>query len=162
MSKTTALVTLLAIALVSVGGCASAPTRMMTVEITGNQGLWRLDGVASATVRMDGWQVGVSETEISDVFALPYLKRFVLAIVNTSSTQRLYLEPREIFIVGLNHQAMWLGPPEPTVLEPGQRITLTYDKGSSPLDLLYPFTIHVTAFGAPNAIESRKVIIKLH
>jgi len=162
MSKTTAIVTILAPALALAGGCAAPPSRTMGIEIAAPRGLWRLDGVQTATLEMDGWQVGVSETAISDLEAIPYLKRFVLAVVNTSATQKLYIEPREIFIIGLDRRALWLGPPEPMVLEPGRRITLTYDKGSRPLALLYPFTMEVTVFRGPNAAESRKAVIRLH
>lgn len=158
MSKNIALVTVLAAALVSGGGCTPPPPRTMGVEITSDQGLWRLDGVQAARLEMDGWQVCVTETEISDLDVVPYLTRFVLAIVNTSPTQKLYVQPREIFIVDLDRRALWLGPSEPMVIEPGRRITLTYDKGSRPLALLYPFTIEVTVFRGPNAAEPRKAV----
>ena len=145
------------------GGCASAfPRRAMAVEIRTAQGRWRLSGVQEATLDMDGWRVSVTDTAISDLDTVPYLERFVLAIVNTSETRPLYLRPQEIFLTGIARRALWLGPPEPMTIAPGRRITLTYDKGHAAPQLLYPFVIDITVFAAPNAAKPRSAKIRLY
>ena len=145
------------------GGCASAfPRRAMAVEMRTEQGLWRLSGVQETTLDMGDWQVSVTETAISDLDTVPYLERFVLAIVNTSETRPLYLRPQEIFLTGIDRRALWLGPPEPMTIAPGRRITLTYDKGHAAPQLLYPFVIDITVFAAPNAAKPRSAKIRLY
>lgn len=150
-------------ALGSLGGCGpTAPRRAMAVEIKAKDGLWRLQGVAAATLDLADWQVSVTDTAISDWQKIPYLERFTLAIVNTSRDRKLYLEPREIFLTGVDRRALWLGPSKPVTLEPGKRISLIYDKGIRGPALLYPFAITITVFRGPEASESRKAVLLLY
>ena len=145
------------------GGCASAfPRRAMAIEVRTEEGMWRLDGVESASLDAGDWAVSVSETAISDLGATPYLERFVLAVTNTSDTRPLYLRPQEIFLTGMDRRALWLGPPEPMTIAPGRRITLTYDKGHAAPQLLYPFIIDVTVFAAPDGVKPQSVKIRLY
>jgi len=149
--------------LAGLSGCAAdAPHRAMTIEFQSKEGLWRLEGVEAATLDMPGWRVRVTDTEISDLQAIPHLGRFTLAIVNTSADRSLHLEPREIFVAGADRRALWLGPPEPMVVKPGKRVSLIYDKGVDAVPLLYPFTITVTVFGGPDAAEPRKAVLRLY
>lgn len=149
-------------ALAAAGGCGGADSRRsMDVEVESKQGRWRLEGVQAATLDMGDWKTSVTDTAIVDVKGIPYLQRFTLAIINTSPTRKLYLEPREIFIRGIEPRALWLGPPMPMVLAPGKRMSLIYDKGAGAPALLHPFEITVTVFRGPQGAEPRKAVLHL-
>ena len=130
----------------------------MDIEFEGKQGLWRLEGVQAATLDMDHWKASVTDTVISEVKGIPHLRQFTLTIINTSGTRKLYIEPREIFIRGIESRMVWLGPAEPVVLAPGARTSLDYDEEAT---LLYPFAITVTVFRGPEAAEPHMVVLHL-
>lgn len=162
MRMNTAAAALLA-ALGTLGGCMSgAPRRTMAIDIETKQGRWRLEGLQAATLDMGHWQVRVTDTAISDLQKIPYLLRFTLAIINTSPDRKLYIEPREIFLTGIDRRALWLGPPGPMVLEPGKRMSLIYDKGTSAPALLHPFAINITVFRGPQAAKPHKAVVLLY
>ena len=150
-------------ALFALGGClAGAPRRAMAVELETEAGRWRLEGLQAANLDLGDWQVRVSDTSISDLQKVPYLLRFTLAIVNTSKDHTLYIEPREIYLTGADRRAVWLGPPEPVVLAPAQRLTLTFDEGLRAPVLLHPFAINITVFRSPGAARPQKAVILLY
>lgn len=158
MRKT--MLMLIGLTLVTVG-CAPNPRRAkMTLE--DKRGTWELIGVDRAELKMDGWSVFISETEVADANVPHYLEKFKLTIVNTDATRPLHLKPGEIWLTDLNNTALLLGPDKSILLEEDQSWSLLFAPGARAPLLPYPFTLTVTAFRGAKFSQPQTVVFKLY
>jgi hypothetical protein len=93
--------------------------------------------------------------------ALPHLYTLVADVVNTLSSEPLFVPADAVLIRGFARDAH-LGPGSDVTLEPGQYIRLTYDPGLRAPELPHPFklTALVRPGGAAGAAE--QISVTLH
>lgn len=143
-------------------GCRLGPApRGASIEIPSPQGRWRIDGARSMTLDLDQWRISLSGTEVNAIPDTPRLERFALEIVNTSSQDKLYIEPYEILLTGLT-APLTLGPQESVVLGPGQSWRMLYDLGLRAPMIPYPFKLTITVFARPDCEDPRSVSVNLY
>jgi hypothetical protein len=131
------------------------------MEFAGEQGQWQVD-LHSAELTLDGWSLRVMETAVNAVSEVPRLEKLVLEVTNTSDTEPLVLEPREIYLDGVGPSLEPLGPQETMVLAPGEAGVMTYDPGVRAPLTAYPFTLHVTVFRDEHLALPRSATITLY
>jgi len=137
-------------------------TRPISMEMEDTEGLWQLDGIQKATLRLNGWEICIVESEVNAVSKVPLLEKLVLEITNTSLELPLILEPKEITITGAGNRAIFLGPPETVVLQCGRTHRLVFAPGMRADLLPYPFTVRVTVFRGVNFKGPQSVTLTLY
>lgn len=130
---------LLALAAGMLGGCGMGrPLRPMILEMTSEQGTWRVEASA-AILQRQGWEIDILETKVATSPAVPLLERLAFRIVNTSA-EPLTVGPNDAMLIGLNG-GVFLGLDKPVTLHKGQSVPYVFDPGLRAPVLAYPFRL---------------------
>jgi hypothetical protein len=132
------------------------------LELTTEDGKWRVHGADEATLELDDWEIRIVESGVAVDSTLPILEKLVLKIVNVSVDRPLVLEPEEITIQGFGGDSARLGPPKRVVLEYEQSIVLKYTPGLRAPMLPHPFILRVTVFRGEGFRDPRTATITMY
>jgi len=150
--------------LLASSGCLADPERLrpVSLELTTQEGHWRLDGVRGATLELEDWSIRIVESGVATVELLPVLERLIIEIVNDSVDKPLILEPQEITIMGFAGEYARLGPPRRVVLRFKESAVVTYTPGLRAPMLPHPFVLRVTVFRDAELESSQAVTVRLY
>ena len=142
-------------------GCGRPEPRQAGMQISTDQGTWRLTSIDLAEFQQDGWSICIYGTEVS-TGPNPRLERFILKIINTDDSRPLYIAPNEIWVTAPDNSPIYLGPSRGRPLAKNESWGVTFDPGIRAPDMAYPFSITVTVFRGPNRTKPQTAFLTLY
>jgi len=137
--------------LAATGGCVGPfgrDLRPVSLELEGEQGRWRLDGVQQLALQRLGWEVRILESRVNAAPYPPRLEKLVLQIKNTAEGLPLHVGVMDVSLAGMAGEPAVLAPPQNVTLSGDETLNVVYDPGvypgRAPL-LPYPFRLRVAA-----------------
>lgn len=155
------------LAVLAVAGCSNSatpwrrPARPAYLELKTEQGTWRVEAFAIATLERDGWQIRLTESKVATGGATPMLETLAFVVTNTDRTRPLLLEPEAVLLIGVN-RVYDLGPRDTYRLMPGESVRLGWWEGLRAPLLPYPFRLDLTVFRGENFTSPDKISLRVY
>ena len=143
--------------LIAAGGC-SGSARTISMELAAPEGVWRLDGIETASLDLSGWRIRVVDSKVATFSAVPLLETLVLEITNTSAVEPLVVPVDAVKIGGLT-DTLFIGPIEEVVLRSHQSRIVAYRPGLRAQHTAYPFDVRVTVHRPGGPEQTVKLLL---